>query len=313
MSGTARCANTERSLTRSLDLTEEGLAMQATRDVFTCEVCGKTRTRRPREGVKEFAKRRFCSPECATAIPAFDALEAKFCARCGKQLERKKYGTRMEPLIHFQDRKYCSRECACPNRKDKPRKRLLCKLGDGKLAVCHAMCTTHYTRWKRYGDAETRLAWVGDAEDRFTHFADRSAGPDGCHPWAGQIDQQSYGRMPLGDGSTTFAHIYAYEREHGPVPDGLELDHVCHDPEVCRLGRECPHRRCCNPRHVKAVPIAVNRARNSNRKLSDEAVRVLYHRRLSGEPLKALATQAGVRPETLTRRFSKLLTQVVVA
>jgi hypothetical protein len=37
----------------------------------------------------------------------------------------------------------------------------------------------------------------------------------------------------------------------GPIPNGLVIDHLCHT-EVC-AGGVCEHRRCVNPRHLKAV------------------------------------------------------------
>lgn len=36
-------------------------------------------------------------------------------------------------------------------------------------------------------------------------------------------------------------HVVTYEAVHGPVPDGLELDHLCRVPA------------CCNPEHLEAV------------------------------------------------------------
>lgn len=81
-----------------------------------------------------------------------------------------------------------------------------------------------------------------------------------CTPWTGRTNADGYGT----DGSR-LAHRVAYERERGPIPDGMTLDHVCHDPEVCHAGRDCPHRRCVNVDHLEIRTRAENAARSSKR------------------------------------------------
>ena len=49
---------------------------------------------------------------------------------------------------------------------------------------------------------------------------------DGCQLWQGARDRHGYGHFWLG-GRMVLAHRLAYELEHGPVPDGLELHHTC--------------------------------------------------------------------------------------
>lgn len=52
--------------------------------------------------------------------------------------------------------------------------------------------------------------------------------PNGCWRWTGFIDKAGYGRVREGDRSAPvlYCHVANYEKRHGPVPDGLELDHV---------------------------------------------------------------------------------------
>lgn len=41
-----------------------------------------------------------------------------------------------------------------------------------------------------------------------------------------------------------------------------ELDHTCHNPQVCRLKDDCPHRACLNPDHMQDVTHALNNAKS---------------------------------------------------
>lgn len=89
--------------------------------------------------------------------------------------------------------------------------------------------------------------------ERFWPKVDKSAGPDGCWLWTGAISKQTgYGMFNDGDRITT-AHAFAYRTEIGPVPPGLQLDHV--------RERGCRHRACCNPAHLEPVTPSENNRR----------------------------------------------------
>jgi hypothetical protein len=95
-----------------------------------------------------------------------------------------------------------------------------------------------------------RAALAGDLEGRrFLKFL--STGPDHpalgpCVTWGGARDGNGYGAFRDATQRLRGAHRWLHERLHGPVPDGLEVHHVCHDPAVCRpeRARDCPHRAC---------------------------------------------------------------------
>ena len=77
-----------------------------------------------------------------------------------------------------------------------------------------------------------------------------------CKPWQGRINAFGYGTI-----GKRLAHRVAYESVHGPIPDGMTVDHTCHDPDVCRKGVQCPHRRCVNVEHMVLVTPDDNRRR----------------------------------------------------
>jgi hypothetical protein len=77
--------------------------------------------------------------------------------------------------------------------------------------------------------------------------------PNECWPWAGAI-VRGYGQFAVTSKERVYAHRYAWELEHGPIPDGLTIDHTCHNDADCKGGPSCPHRRCCNPRHCEPLP-----------------------------------------------------------
>lgn len=89
-------------------------------------------------------------------------------------------------------------------------------------------------------------------------------GPDECWPWVrGHVDRGGYGRLGI-SGKVPLAHRIAYELEVGPIPEGLHLDHTCHNNTGCVGGAACLHRRCQNPAHLEPVTHAVNVRRGNS-------------------------------------------------
>lgn len=82
---------------------------------------------------------------------------------------------------------------------------------------------------------------------RFLARVDRSD-PDACWPWTVRPDPNGYGRFWL-NGHMIGAHRASYLLFVGPIPAGMDIDHLCHEA-TCRKGMACPHRRCVNPAHL---------------------------------------------------------------
>ncbi len=73
--------------------------------------------------------------------------------------------------------------------------------------------------------------------ERFTRQA--AQGP-GCMLWMGRRNHKGYGHLSM-RGKTKMAHRFAYETYVGPIPQGLEMDHLCRN------------RACVNASHLEAV------------------------------------------------------------
>ena len=82
--------------------------------------------------------------------------------------------------------------------------------------------------------------------------------PFGCWVWTGEILEHGYGRVSWGPHRYP-AHRVAYELYVGPIPEGMQLDHLCRN------------RRCVNPAHVEPVTCRENLLRGNTRAAANAA------------------------------------------
>lgn len=111
-------------------------------------------------------------------------------------------------------------------------------------------CVKHYARWRRHGDP---LWEPPTLMDRFWAKVDKGGPAVGdlgpCWLWTAST-HGGYGSISGGSvGPPLSAHVVAWEDANGPVPEGLELDHLC------RV------RPCVNPSHLEPVTHAENMRR----------------------------------------------------
>ena len=75
---------------------------------------------------------------------------------------------------------------------------------------------------------------------------------NGCWEWRGAHLASGYGSVRF-NGSARVVHRIIWEHHHGqPIPDGLQIDHLCRN------------RGCCNPEHLEAVTQTENLREHAN-------------------------------------------------
>lgn len=96
-------------------------------------------------------------------------------------------------------------------------------------------CWGHYERWRKYGDPQAPVAWYQGEPDS-DRVLRRVELEGDCWAWQGSIAPNGYGKL-----GGSWAHRLSYETFVGPIPEGLDLDHLCRN------------RGCVNPDHLEPV------------------------------------------------------------
>ena len=113
---------------------------------------------------------------------------------------------------------------------------------------------------------------------------------NGCWISMGSRTSAGYGHFKEPNyGKTVLTHIAMYEYKRGPVPSGMELDHLCRN------------RACCNPDHLEVVTRKVNARRGNFAKLSPVIISSLKEDHKSGYNLQGLSLKYGVSTSCVSR------------
>ena len=94
------------------------------------------------------------------------------------------------------------------------------------------MCQMHYRRFMVHGDPNITMKphTAATPEER---WKENTTWQGDCLIWSGRIDTYGYGVVYLGKGKVVGAHRYAWEREHGEIPEGMVVDHKDHCDTRC--------------------------------------------------------------------------------
>lgn len=121
--------------------------------------------------------------------------------------------------------------------------------GCEKPIAANWLCSMHDRRMRVHGSTDNPRP---TEEQRFWAKVDKD-GAEGCWLWVGSQSPWGYGVFNRAGGrgakGTRHVHRIAYEWCVGPIPDGLEIDHLCRVP------------LCVNPDHLDPVTHAENNDR----------------------------------------------------
>jgi hypothetical protein len=105
-------------------------------------------------------------------------------------------------------------------------------------------CGKHYQRLRKAGALEPVPAGPKPRPLRERLFSRLVIDSSGCLLWTGKLDRKGYGRIWV-NGRWRLVHQVAWELQGGPIPPGLELDHV--------RARGCTYKNCASIAHLELV------------------------------------------------------------
>jgi hypothetical protein len=104
----------------------------------------------------------------------------------------------------------------------------------------------------------------------------------------GEITRLGYFRLWNG-GNRILAHRAAFIQKFGPIPEGFEIDHLCHN------------RGCVNTLHLQLATHKQNSRRRVNSKLTMEDAEKIRQMSLSGLSLQKIADSFDVSKQMIWR------------
>jgi transcriptional regulator with XRE-family HTH domain len=115
----------------------------------------------------------------------------------------------------------------------------------------------------------------------------------GCWNWTGPCERHGYAIR----GGRKAARL-AWEAQHGPIPEGLLLRHLCHNRRCIRPAHLAPGTHTDNGRDMRLA----GRGSKRTALLAQDDVRAIVRRcEREGEAVAGVAAALGVRPEVLRK------------
>ena len=106
------------------------------------------------------------------------------------------------------------------------------------------LCNAHYLQQRAGKPFKPPVLRGSSIEAKFWQKVQKKE-PESCWLWTG-AKSGGYGFFRNDDGTFKRAHRYSFEIHKGIIPEGLVIDHICHNPA------------CVNPAHLQSVTIKEN-------------------------------------------------------
>lgn len=118
--------------------------------------------------------------------------------------------------------------------------------GCDKQKSSKGLCGGHYTQLRKGNQlkplGKRSISHSMSYAERFHFYISKT---DTCWNWTGPVHSTGYGEMYM-HGKEHRAHRLSYITHYGPIPDGLFIDHKCHN------------RLCVNPEHLRIADAKLN-------------------------------------------------------
>lgn len=203
----------------------------------------------------------------------YSSIPDGICDHCGTPFPR---------TTHHPHTRFCSKACSMRFRRGvslpPPNPSGLCMCGCGNPT---SIATRSDTNSMMLEGHPIRYLPNHQARSKTAPFIEEDMGYETpCWVWQRALDRNGYGSIRI-DGRTRNPHRIYWEQENGPVPEGLELDHLC------RV------RSCIRPTHLEPVTSAENQRRGNNTKVDVTAVATIRDS-YGSIPTKELAARFGI-------------------
>ena len=120
-----------------------------------------------------------------------------------------------------------------------------CSIEDcDRAPAARGWCSKHYQRWTAHGDPLGGRRRYSSFEESYQA---RTEWRGDCLVWTGSVTGKGYGRFAFG-GETRSVHRYAWEKANGPIPPGMQIDHICWN------------KLCSNVEHLRLASNSQNKA-----------------------------------------------------